>query len=344
MYVSQVSEADVRALSTCSKSRCDCTTANGNVHCPLHSDTEPSMSVKAEGDKLLLLCFGGCDTRSILAHYRAIVPKKYQRREAKYTRGLTIDLFSKEKQIRVTTLRENYIREIEHYMSPALSFDYIDEHGKKIATRIRLSIDGPRKFIWGKGSRAKEAALYGRWKMSDAYEKGYVFLCEGESDCLTLWDNNEPAVGLPGVSVWQEDIISDLLMDERIKKVYAFIEPDVGGEKMLKNLQSSKINSKVELVFANRFDDFSTMYMEEPTEFVDNIQHAKESACGWLEYERVAFLLDYLMEPKLESMLKLHLSRQKESTQRLQVNGNFWTTGRYASKSSNVRRLGSDAK
>lgn len=34
--------------------------------CPSHKDKRPSLSIRAEGDKILLHCFAECDTRDIL--------------------------------------------------------------------------------------------------------------------------------------------------------------------------------------------------------------------------------------------------------------------------------------
>ena len=35
--------------------------------CPCHRDKEPSLSIKAAGDKYLLHCHAGCDTKDILS-------------------------------------------------------------------------------------------------------------------------------------------------------------------------------------------------------------------------------------------------------------------------------------
>ena len=50
-------------------------------------------------------------------------------------------------------------------------------------------------------------------------------LVEGESDCHTLWYHEIPALGIPGVSNWNNEWASYL---DGIEEVHAVIEPDHG--------------------------------------------------------------------------------------------------------------------
>jgi hypothetical protein len=36
------------------------------AHCPAHEDRTESLSINQRGDKILLRCFAGCDTRAVL--------------------------------------------------------------------------------------------------------------------------------------------------------------------------------------------------------------------------------------------------------------------------------------
>jgi len=52
-------------------SKLDLVRQNGSgkwvARCPAHNDGTPSLSVKDDGDRVMLNCFAGCDTRDVLA-------------------------------------------------------------------------------------------------------------------------------------------------------------------------------------------------------------------------------------------------------------------------------------
>ena len=296
MYTNLVTEELIRDQAVCGRNRCECRTNGGNVHCPIHDDTEPSMSVTTERGTLLIKCHSGCLTPEILKHYRSFLPpsKTFVPRNPDPI-GLTIQKFADAKGFDVSFLLDNYISEIQNFNHPALSFEYIDETGGLLATRIRLTMSGSKKFIWKTGSSARDAGLYGRWRMKDAYEKGYVFLCEGESDCLTLWTNGYPAIGLPGVSVWNESLIEESLADLRIKTIYAFIEPDTGGTTMLRNLGRSTVSDKIKLIFGGSYKDFSEMWTANRQKFQDSLKNLMDSSYEWEAYQKIARIVEHVL-------------------------------------------------
>ena len=62
----------------------------------------------------------------------------------------------------------------------------------------------------------------------------YVVLIEGESDSQTLWFHGIQALGLPGANQWKDQ--RDAVHLEGVDRIYAVIEPDQGGETLLKHL------------------------------------------------------------------------------------------------------------
>ena len=52
-------------------------------------------------------------------------------------------------------------------------------------------------------------------------------LVEGESDCLTLWFHEIPALGIPGAGNWRED--RDAAHFDGIDTIYVVIEPDAAA-------------------------------------------------------------------------------------------------------------------
>lgn len=314
MVTNQVEESDIRGRSKCGNPSCECQTTRGNVHCPLHGDKVASMSVHTVGEKVLIRCHSGCNTLKLFEHYRKLMPQRnIPFNKPLQPQGITLQQFSSSKNLSRDFLRSNHIKEIQRYNHPALEFPYMDENQAVLAMRYRLSVDGTRKFLWAQGSSAKDASLYGRWRINEAYQKGYIFLCEGESDCLSLWNSEQPAVGLPGVSIWQEQTIAKLLLDDRIKKVYAFIEPDIGGTKMINNIRTSAIKSKSEFIFADEFKDFSDMWIKGAETFHDNLEFAISNATSWFDYH------------KIESIMK-HFQRNSEEWLREAERTNFTNT------------------
>jgi hypothetical protein len=73
--------------------------------------------------------------------------------------------------------------------------------------------------------------LYGRHRLEEARDAGYVFVVEGESDAHTLWYYGKPCVAVPGAQNW-DDSWSALL--EGVPRIYVFVEPDAAGEKLWK--------------------------------------------------------------------------------------------------------------
>ena len=58
----------------CDRSRCACHAAarkgRGNSHCPAHHDSDPSLSVKEDGGRVLVHCHAGCSQDAVLTALR----------------------------------------------------------------------------------------------------------------------------------------------------------------------------------------------------------------------------------------------------------------------------------
>ena len=95
-----------------------------------------------------------------------------------------------------------------------------DEKGKLLFSRYR-HLEGSSKFSADKGSHP---ALYCVHKIKREDE---VVLCEGEIDCVRLWQEDIPAVtGTSGVKTFSEALASPL----RGKKVFICLDNDEGGQ------------------------------------------------------------------------------------------------------------------
>src|SRR3712207_4677581 len=102
---------------------------------------------------------------------------------------------------------------------------------------------GDDRFRWKSGARA---IPYGLNRLDLAQGRGYVTLVEGESDCHTLWSHGEPALGIPGAGTWNDARDAPLLAE--IPRVYLEVEPDEGGESLLRRVEGSALRDRLRIV------------------------------------------------------------------------------------------------
>jgi hypothetical protein len=229
--------------------------------CPVHTDLNPSLSVSEKDGKLLVKCFGGCPQEAVVAALkdRDLWPDAKQR-HGEGTRtsgerwnrgtggrksangggsggsttgstpkskmepgtGLTLAELAAAKKLPLDLLRGLGLADQKFKGSPRVVIPYMTEAGEVAAIRYRLSLDGPKRFIWRKGDRVM---LYGLWQLREIREAGWCLLVEGESDCWTCWHHGLPALGLPGVSTWRSE------WSEKLKgRVFLWQEPDEAGK------------------------------------------------------------------------------------------------------------------
>ncbi|MEO8677426.1 MAG: DUF5906 domain-containing protein [Vicinamibacterales bacterium] len=152
--------------------------ANGRgymAHCPVHEDSKASLSINQDGDKILVNCFAGCDTKAVLQ-----------------AGGLTMkDLFISNGHKKVT--------------SPIVAtYDYRDQNG---VIRYRKQRTANKKFFFerpvnngGWTSRRQngdKTVMEGierlPYRLDELIGKTFCFICEGEKDCDRLWTLDLPA-------------------------------------------------------------------------------------------------------------------------------------------------------
>jgi DNA-binding transcriptional ArsR family regulator len=203
------------------------------ARCPAHDDSKPSLHITLGEDRILLHCFAGCSTDSILRALGIHTADLFLRdgHPESSQDGLTLATFARAKALRKDLLQAWGVHQSLWQNKPAVAFRYTDADGDLQAVRLRTALTGDR-FRWQNGAKPKEL-LYGAWWVPLWREKGIprVMLVEGESDCLALWQAGVPAVGVPG---------ADCLSPENAKlldgfEVVLWREPDAGGEKMLQS-------------------------------------------------------------------------------------------------------------
>lgn len=286
--------------------------------CPAHDDKHHSLSVaKGDDGRWLLTChYAGCSVEDICVALRIEVkdlfpdrpeaPKRARaqtrstspaRTRAKKGRvdpgessatvhksaaGLTLADFAAAKGLPLDFLQRCGVAEQVYDGAPAVRFPFFSADGELLATHLRIALDGDR-FRWKKGDKA---SLYGLQRgIADAQKRGSIVICEGESDTLTLWHHNIPAVGLPGGNQWKED--RDAGLFDGIGEILVLIEPDAGGEAVKKWLGQSMIRHRAKLLTLPT-KDASALYLDDPKRFRERWNVASLGAMPWTMLEAEA--------------------------------------------------------
>ena len=267
--------------------------------CPVHHDTEPSLSV-SEGDdgRALLKCFAGCATPDIVARIGLDMSDLFERRNGHLKKDTstpskttaTVQPCSVENYARAKRLPEEYLRKLglsdrKYQGKPAVRIPYFAENGEEAAVRFRIALEkseeGDDRFKWRTGSKVM---LYGLWRVEQIRKAGWVVLVEGESDCHTLSHHRIPALGIPGVETWKESWAEYL---EGIERVYVVIEPDEGGHILKEKLLTSSIRERLHLVDLGEFKDASDLYLANSENFRDRFTSALKAAAPYAEFKRL---------------------------------------------------------
>lgn len=218
--------------------------------CPGHNggkgDSSPSFSVRAvRDDETLVKCFTGCTWEEISAALGPI-GKKTKSLQDYNDYGVSVamvcaDRYLDEEFLKTTCYWEN---KKDDFNKPFISIPYLDADGKVIETinRRRVSLYGKRHTMSRTGDVLQP---YGLWRIKDSTKKRIVIV-EGETDCVTLWQNGYDAIGVPGASNFK---CLDPKCLAEFEEVYIWQESDVAGEKfaasMSKYLAAGGVKAKV---------------------------------------------------------------------------------------------------
>jgi hypothetical protein len=191
--------------------------------CPAHSDKEPSLSIAdCVGGTLLIHCFGGCQYHAVIEKLEAkgLWSNGNSFHAGKAAGVLTLEEFAKAKELELAFLAQHGVGQAYGKDGPYLVFEYRGVDGQPIteATRFRFSMsERPKSKKGGK------PMLYGLWRLPEFRPGGELILVEGESDSLTAWSYDLPAVGLPGKTLLKT---IDPAYFEGIQIIYVWQEPD----------------------------------------------------------------------------------------------------------------------
>lgn len=269
--------------------------------CPAHDDSTASLKIDSgEGGKVLIKCFAGCTVVTIvealgLAMADLFPPKKTRGgrgtsippRNAATAQhpssGCTLTEYAAAKRLPIDKLKTLGLKDISYMGKPALRMPYFDVNRQEVAVRIRRALhkgtDGDDRFVWRRGS---QLVPYGLDRLTDIRAFKYVVISEGESDTQTLTCRGIPAIGVPGATSWKEDWAKFF---DGIETIYIVIEPDTGGDAMVKWISRSAIRDRVRLVRLDGFKDVSALWIADPDLFMERWVAAMTVAAPWADVE-----------------------------------------------------------
>ena len=159
----------------------------------------------------------------------------------------TLEDYAKEKSFDIKYLKE--ILKIEDAEDgKSIRIPYSDENLNYIGARRRNSPDSDVRFWWEKGTKVN---LYGIWGLK-GYDKDYVILVEGESDCHALWQNDIQAIGVPGAKHFKKEY-SQYFTD--FKKIYIHSEEDRGSENFIEKVCKALPYEKLYIIKSKAVDE-----------------------------------------------------------------------------------------
>jgi hypothetical protein len=186
-------------------------------------------------------------------------------------------------------LPADFLREVGFFdlRGGGIGVRYRDEDGEELFVRKRDVPGDPRRFIQEAGQKLRPFGLWRREKDVDR-AGGVLFLCEGESDTVTLWSHGLPALGLPGSNT------AGCLEEEHlayVQKLYVCGDADDGGrafvEAVKRKLREFRFgNEAFDLRVPGLVKDISGWHSACPDSFKLKLDMAVEAA-GRIDLTRV---------------------------------------------------------
>jgi len=207
------------------------------ARCPFHDDDEPSLSLTLRNGKLLAHCFA-CgnvydrllalvDKQPATARPIALRNRHTPEPQTAHAQPLTVAEYARAKGLNAEKLRAWGLTDLK---AGGIEIPYRDTDGNTVAVRYRLALEGANRFKWRSGDTP---ILYGLWRLDEWALGSDLYLCEGETDTLTLWHAGLPALGIPGASVWKSEWWRNLW---EFGRIVIIPDADKAGEQLVQKL------------------------------------------------------------------------------------------------------------
>jgi hypothetical protein len=245
--------------------------------CPAHEDRSPSLSIREEGDRLLVHCHAGCSPQAVVAALGMQMsdlfadgggkPSVGAVRVVDPRGGLTLEALAGAKALPVELLAGMGCATRRRRGIASVAIPYSDASGEIVAWRTRHALAG-RRFSWRKGDHP---LLYGLDALAEIRQAGWLLLVEGESDLWTARHHGLPCLGIPGKGTWQTawaEFVRDL-------NVYLWQEPDAAdlGQRIATDLPQLRV-----IVAPDGVKDISEAHLQ-GGDVAALVEELKGSAC-----------------------------------------------------------------
>jgi len=241
------------------------------AHCPAHDDSTPSLSLSESPDGTLLWhCHAGCPQDAVQrelerlagvqpATARPIPPRRRGRTQqqavssdarARTPLGVraqsTLAEYARAKGLDAERLRAWGLTDLQ---AGGIEIPYRNADGEIACIRYRLALEGENRFRWRQGDTP---ILYGLWRLDEWAGSDTLYLCEGETDALSLWHAGLPALGIPGATAWRERWWREV---EAFPRIVAIPDADQAGSQLVEKLQATCPLELTERVYVLQLPD-----------------------------------------------------------------------------------------
>jgi DNA-binding transcriptional ArsR family regulator len=255
------------------------------AHCPAHDDQNASLSLTEKADGTLLWkCFAGCSQEAVRRELERLAGMEREtahpippsrrgetRETAEPLRTFGIAELADAKRLDAEKLRAWGLTDLP---DGGIEIPYRDTNGNTVAIRYRLALDGANRFRWRQGDTP---CLYGLWRLDDWELGSDLYLCEGETDALTLWHAGLPALGIPGATAWKPEWWRNLW---EFGRIVIIPDADKAGEQMTERLVATcpdHLRERVQVLqLPNGIKDANELWQREGA----NAERFKEALAG----------------------------------------------------------------
>lgn len=169
---------------------------------------------------------------------------------------------------------------------------FYDRSGKPIAKKIRLKFTGTPKYAFLEGKNT----VYGL-DLLDSFTTEYIYICEGETDALTLLQAGFQAVGIPGAAAWQSSWADYF---HKFKKIIVLSDNDTAGHNLLLNLATAFPKNLYTVQLPRNINDINDFFVYNFGANLDNFQQFFREA-KVIPATPEAFKLELQQNPELLS-------------------------------------------
>jgi len=155
-----------------------------------------------------------------------------------------------------------------HDTKKGLAIPYLNAACIPIRTRYRHRLTGEPRFSWGEGDGILP---YGLWRLNSKARE--AILCEGESDCHTLWFHDFNVLGVPGAGTWRREWRVHLAP---FRRVYVWAEGDGPSNALIHHVAADW--GRVHIIRVLGYKDASELHIANADGFTDIVQEAMKAA------------------------------------------------------------------